>query len=177
MSYRLDKPFTAEEKDNFIFKYNQDCFHEGYHCRIEETDKALFALEDNEIMKDGEPIINPDWEEEETARRKAEFEQQFITTSKGNYRLIPRGYANAQQSIDTVNNIVNAMGELTETIANMVIFYDTPDFSKEEECTEEWLIQHQHHPLPMTIEEWTQFYIEFTTLYADKQYKASLLTS
>lgn len=65
MSYRLNKPFTAEEKDNFIFKYNQDCFHEGYHCRIEETDKALFALEDNEIMVDGEPQINPDYEEKQ----------------------------------------------------------------------------------------------------------------
>ena len=65
MSYRLNKPFTAEEKDNFIFKYNQDCFHEGYHCRIEETDKALFALEDNEIMVDGEPVIDPDYEEKQ----------------------------------------------------------------------------------------------------------------
>ena len=65
MSYRLNKPFTAEEKDNFIFKYNQDCFHEGYHCRIEETDEALFALEDNEIMVDGEPVIDPDYEEKQ----------------------------------------------------------------------------------------------------------------
>ena len=72
MSYRLNKPFTAEEKDNFIFKYNQDCFHEGYHCRIEETDKALFALEDNEIMVDGEPQINPDYEEKQ---REAEEER------------------------------------------------------------------------------------------------------
>lgn len=72
MSYRLNKPFTAEEKDNFIFKYNQDCFHEGYHCRIEETDKALFALEDNEIMVDGEPQINPDYEEKQ---RQAEEER------------------------------------------------------------------------------------------------------
>ena len=171
MAYRLDKPYTAEDKDNFIFKYNQDCFGEGYHCRIEETEKALFALEENEIIVDGEAIINPEWEEIETARRKAEFEAQFLATSKGNYRLIPKGYANAQQSIDTVNNIVNAMGELTETIANMVIFYETPDFTKEEECTEAWLIQHQSFLEPMTLEQWQAFYIEFTTLYAQKQYR------
>lgn len=171
MSYRLDKPYTDKQRIDFIFKYNHDCFQEGYHCRIEETETALFALEDNEIMKDGEPIINPDWEKEETARRKAEFDQQFLLTSKGNYRIYPKGYANAQQSIDTVNNIVVAMQGLTEDIANMVIFYDTPDFSKEEECTEEWLIQHQHHPSPMTLGEWAQFYIEFTTLYAQQQYR------
>ena len=72
MSYKLSKPYTAEEKDNFIFKYNQDCFHEGYHCRIKETDEALFALEDNEIMVDGEPQINPDYEEKQ---RQAEEER------------------------------------------------------------------------------------------------------
>ena len=65
-----------------------------------------------------------------------------------------------------------AMGGLNETIAQMVIFYATPDFTKEEECTEEWLIQHQSHPETMTIQEWTQFYIQFTTLYAQHQYKA-----
>ena len=83
MSYRLNKPFTAEEKDNFIFKYNQDCFHEGYHCRIEETDKALFALEDNEIMVDGEPVIDPDYEEKQKQEEEIEFNRKFFNTSLG----------------------------------------------------------------------------------------------
>ena len=43
MSYKLEKPYANKECDNFIFKYNQDCFQEGYHCRIEETETALFA--------------------------------------------------------------------------------------------------------------------------------------
>ena len=72
--------------------------------------------------------------------------------------------------LPNMNNIVVAMQGLTEDIANMIIFYDTPDFSKEEECTEEWLIQHQYHPEPMTLQEWDAFYLEFTTLYAKKQY-------
>ena len=83
MSYRLNKPFTAEEKDNFIFKYNQDCFHEGYHCRIEETDEALFALEDNEIMVDGEPVIDPDYEEKQKQEEEIEFNRKFFNTSLG----------------------------------------------------------------------------------------------
>lgn len=151
----LKQPYTEEEREDFIVEYNH---RQGY--KIEEADNALLA-----------------WgytEEEKAEQRQANFERQFILTSKGNYRLQPKGYANAQQSIDTVNAIVMAMQGLTEDIANMVIFYDTPDFSKPEECTEEWLVQHQHHPQPMTVQEWVQFYIEFTTLYAQKQYKVSL---
>ena len=72
-----------------------------------------------------------------------------------------------------INNIVIAKGGLNETIAQMVIFYDTPDFTKEEECTEEWLVAHQHHPETMTLQEWVDFYIEFAGLYAQKMYKTS----
>lgn len=148
----LKQPYTQEERCNFIVEYNR---HQG--LEIVETETELQA-----------------WgytEEEKAEQRQADFESQFLLTSQGNYRLQPKGYANAQQSIDTVNNIVMAMNGLTEQIAQMIIFYDTPDFTKPEQCTEEWLIQHQHHPQAMTKEEWTQFYIEFTTLYAQKQYK------
>ena len=113
-------------------------------------------------------------EQELTQKRKKEFESKFLETSLGNYRLEPKGYANAQQSVDTINNIVTAMGSLTKQIADMIIFYETPEFTKEEQCTEEWLVEHQHSPNPMTKEEWTKFYIEFTTLYAQKQYQLAL---
>jgi len=120
--------------------------------------------------------LNPNYETEQTAKRKAEFESKFLelATNK-NFRLQPKGYANAQQSIDTVNNLVNSLGSLTEQIATMVLFYETPDFSKPEECTEEWLIQHQYSAEPMTKEEWTLFYIDFTTKYAEKMYQQALL--
>lgn len=152
---KIDKPYTNAQYADFVSEYNAI---QG--LIIEETETELQA-----------------WgytEDEEAERRQEYFESQFLLTSKGNYRLMPKGYANAQQSIDTINNIVNASGGLTEQIANMVIFYDTPDFTKPEECTEEWLVEHQHHPEPMTIQQWVQFYIEFTTLYAQKQYKATL---
>lgn len=123
------------------------------------------------IIVGGELVKNPNYDQEQVVKRKENFESQFLLTSKGNYRLYPKGYANAQQSIDTVNNIVTAKGGLTELIANRVIFYDTPDFTKPEECTEEWLIEHQHHPEPMTLQEWKSFYIEFSDRYAQKQYE------
>lgn len=151
----LLKPYSDEQKLQFIVAYNQ---HLGYV--IEETDNALLA-----------------WgytDEELEEQRQADFESKFLATSLGNYRLQPRGYANAQQSIDTVNNMVIYAQGLTEQLAQMVIFYETPDFTKPEECTEEWLVQHQTHPQPMTLQEWGAFYAEFTTLYANKMYKQQL---
>ena len=155
---RLEKPYDDEQYANFVVEYNHQ---QGFEIRETETELQAWGYT----------------EEEQQQQRRENFENQFLATSKGNYRLQPKGYANAQQSVDTINNIVMAMGGLSETIANRVIFYETPDFSKPEQCTEEWLVQHQHHPQPMTIQEWTQFYIEFTTLYAEQQYRASLLTS
>ncbi len=126
---------------------------------------------DRYIWDGADVVINPDYEQIKKNERKAEFENKFLATSKGNYRLQPKGYSNAQQSIDTINGMVNALGALTDRIAQMVIFYPTPDFSKVEECTEEWLIAHQYNIEPMTKEQWTVFYMEFAELYALNQYK------
>ena len=59
MSYKLEKPYTGTQRADFIVEYN----HKN-GLKIEETDKNLFALEANEIIVDGEPIINPDYENE-----------------------------------------------------------------------------------------------------------------
>ena len=58
MSYKLDKPFTQQQKNEFLDKYNRD----ENMLRIEETETALYALEANEIMVDGEPVIDPEYE-------------------------------------------------------------------------------------------------------------------
>lgn len=142
-------------------------FYPDYEVKVLPSDYDA----EKYIVVEGKLIVNPNYEEEQTAKRKANFESQFLLTSLGNYRLQPKGYANAQQSIDTVHNIVMASGGLTQQIADMVIFYPTPDFTKPEQCTEEWLVAHQTHPSPMTTQEWVTFYVEFTQLYAQKQYK------
>lgn len=153
----LTKPYTEEQRVSFIIEQNRNNSY-----KIEETETELQA-----------------WgytEEELTAQRQAEFESKFLNldTNK-NFRLEPKGYANAQQSIDTVNNMVNIAGSLTQEIATMVLFYETPDFSKPEECTEEWLIAHQYSAEPMTKEQWALFYVDFTTKYAQKRYQQALL--
>mgnify|MGYP004505513167 CR=1 FL=1 len=139
-----------------------------------ELEKALEFMVFTEIVETEEKyvLVNGKYVVEENAVEiyKKEFEKQFISTSLGNFRLNPKGYANAQQSIDTINNMVMVLGELNDDLAKMIIFYKTPDFAKEEQRTEEWLIANQYNPKPMTKEEWLAFYVEFSKSYASKVY-------
>lgn len=57
MSYKLEKPYTDEDYANFVVENN----HNNGRM-IEETETAVYALEQNEIMLDGEPVINPNYE-------------------------------------------------------------------------------------------------------------------
>lgn len=156
--------FLGYQNDKIKFYTDQPLDATMYNLdRVEETSNEYILCGDEYVLADSQEIID---------YRQEKFYNDFLSTSLGNYRLKPKGYANAQQSIDTVNNIVMAFGGLTEQVAQMVIFYQTPDFTKEEECTEEWLVAHQYHPEPMTTQQWMQFYIEFATLYAQNQYKA-----
>lgn len=61
MSYMLLKPFSTEERLSFIIDYN---YNKG--LRIEESENAIYALEDWEIL-DKENVINniAVWEKEQ----------------------------------------------------------------------------------------------------------------
>lgn len=160
--------YFNEDKQAFAFEIPD------YIAVTDDTTWAMYAGTDKWDIVDGEFVDitdTPEYQEEQTEKRRTDFYDNFLATSLGNYRLKPKGYANAQQSIDTVNNIVMAFGGLTEQVAQMVIFYRTPDFTKEEECTEDWLVAHQYNPEPMTREQWLQYYVEFTQKYAAAQYK------
>lgn len=154
----LTKPYTEKERINFIVENNHN---KGY--TIEELENG--SLQAFEMVKT---------DEEKANARKQEFYTQFIQTSLGNYRLQPKGYANAQQAMDVTNTMATALGGLTEQLTNLVIFYETPDFTKEEECTEGWLVAHQIKPNVMTLAEWQKFYLEFCQLYAMQQYKTTV---
>lgn len=66
MSYKLEKPYEEKQRTDFIVKYNHNM-----GLKIEETPEALYALEADEIMQDGTPVINPDYEAEQ-AQKEAE---------------------------------------------------------------------------------------------------------
>lgn len=65
MSYKLQKPYTKKQRAEFIIRYNYDS-----GLKIEETEDALFALNANEIMVDGVPQIDPDYEEKQAEKQK-----------------------------------------------------------------------------------------------------------
>lgn len=164
--------FIAKNKDHIIFaRDTKEDLLQALQCAkydtIEETDK--------DYVFDGEEYVPLDetYLQKKTKEREEQFYKEFIKTSLGNYRLEPKGYANAQQAMDVTNTMAMALGGLTEQLVPLVIFYETPDFTKEEECTEEWLVAHQKNPSVMTLEEWQKFYFEFCQLYAMQQYKTT----
>ena len=65
MSYKLEKPYTDKQRADFVVKYNHN---QG--LIIEETDTALYALEPDEIMQEGVPVKNPDYETQQLETAK-----------------------------------------------------------------------------------------------------------
>ena len=65
MSYKLNKPYTDKQRADFIVLHN----HQNGRI-IEETETALYALEPDEIMQEGLPVKNPDYETEQLAKAK-----------------------------------------------------------------------------------------------------------
>lgn len=65
MSYKLEKPYTEKQKLDFVVEYNHN---KG--LEIEETSKALYALEDWELLQGDEVIDNTEEYEAEQAQKE-----------------------------------------------------------------------------------------------------------
>ena len=76
MSYTLLKPCADMERVQFIVRYNHNMGLE-----IAETEKAIYALEANEIMVEGEPIVDPDYEEKQRQKELARIMALSMTRS------------------------------------------------------------------------------------------------
>ena len=83
MSYKLDKPYTDEQRANFIVEYNHN---QG--LIIEETDTALYALESYEKLVDDEVIDNTEEYEQEQAQIEAQRIAMLYLTSADVERAI-----------------------------------------------------------------------------------------
>lgn len=121
------------------------------------------------IVQDGELVLNPDYDDEQAALREADFKSKFFEIPNfGWFRKTPKGYSSAVESLNTAFNAVGIMGSLP---ANMLIFYTAPDFTKPEECTEEWLIEHQTFNEEMTAQQFGQFYVGFMTAWNEQEHE------
>lgn len=145
----LAKPYTNTQRMDFIVEQNH---RNGY--MIKETDSALEA-----------------WgytEEELAKQRKATFLESFFKVGNfGYYRRQPKGYQSAVESMNVLFNIANVTQGLQ---AGLIIFYEEPDFTKPEECTEEWLVEHQIVMPAMTLQEFLALYVEFMTAWNTEEH-------
>lgn len=117
-------------------------------------------------------VLNTDYETEQAQARKTTFENQFFQIPAienvfvgGWYRKTPKGYASALESLNTAYNNYMAIALINPEAkfpANTLIFYTAPDFTKEEECTEEWLVAHQFRNEEMTREQFLLLYSTFS---------------
>lgn len=88
-----------------------------------------------------------------TAERKKIFNDTFFKVGDiGYFRRVPKGYQSAIESINTAYNIAKEEGGLP---ADKLIFYPEPNFDIPEQCTEEWLIEHQ---IKMPAMDFATFY-------------------
>ena len=152
---QLDKPYTEEARIDFIVEQNHQL---GYEIRETETALEAWGYSDEEI------------EEMAIAQRKAEFEDKFFEVPNyGWYRKKPKGYQSAIESLSIAFNAVSILGSLP---ANTLIFYAKPDFTKPEECTEEWLVQHQTFNEEMSAQVFGTFYMNFVTAWNNQEHVA-----
>ena len=117
----------------------------------------------------------PHYTEEELAKiRENDFKSKFFNIEGiGWYRRHPKGYQSAIESLNTAfNNFVIMQKQgIEEFPAGVFIFYIEPDYTKPEECTEEWLIEHQFKNQVMTAEQFGAFYTTFTNAWNAREHK------
>lgn len=102
-------------------------------------------------------------------KREKEFKAQFFKVADyGYFRKQPKGYGTAIESLNTAFNIVAVTGVLP---ANTLTFYKEPNFSFENQCTEEWLVANSFKNQQMTSAEFSNFYATFVTAWNNEEHK------
>ena len=160
MFYRIK---NNELYDYANYQYADDCLETDIVTQTELNEHP-----NKVIVVDGELILNPDYDQEEAAKREENFKSQFFEIPNyGWFRKVPKGYSSAVESLNTAFNAVTILQMLP---ANMLIFYQEPDYTIPEQCTEEWLIEHQTTNEQMTVQEFGQFYMAFMTAWNTQEH-------
>lgn len=146
------------------YQYSNDCLETNII-----TQDELDVHPNKVIVEGGVLVLNPDYEQEETNKRKADFESKFFDIEGfGWYRKQPKGYQSAVESMNVLFNIANVSDGIQ---AGLIIFYQQPDFTKPEECTEEWLIEHQIIQPAMTKQAFMALYVAFMTAWNTEEHE------
>lgn len=145
---------------------------EGYQVITDEEYENYINDPDRYKVIDGvftDIIDTPEYEEIKTEEREEGFKAKFFYIENfGWYRKQPKGYQSAVESMNVLFNIANVSDGIQ---AGLIIFYQTPDFTKPEECTEEWLVEHQIILPAMTKAEFMALYVAFMTAWNNEEHK------
>ena len=161
MFYRIKEDRLYDYAD---YKYAEDCLETDIITQAE-----LDAHPNKVIIDNGVLILNPDYEQEAAEKREADFKSKFFNIQGyGWYRKQPKGYQSAVESMNVLFNIANVSDGIQ---AGLIIFYQQPDFTKEEECTEEWLIEHQIIQPAMTKQAFMSLYVAFMTAWNTEEHE------
>ena len=121
MSYKLDKPYTDDERADFIVLHN----HNNRRL-IEETDDAIYALEPGEKLENGEVVQDTDY----PARQLAEAKAAKLAQNKEAYEAALKSgvaYKNTLFDCDTLA-AVRIMGQMVATQSAAIAAEDTIDW-------------------------------------------------
>ena len=125
MSYKLDKPYTEEQYDNFVVEHNRI-----NNRTIEETETALYALEANEIIVDGEPQVDADYEAKIIAERQKIFNRDFFNTSLGYIRRkVTMATGETKDFLSDLLPTISMGVQMGQPVT--IITYKEPDFTQE----------------------------------------------
>ena len=127
----------------------------------QELDSQIYNLDkseytDNEYVLEGDEYVLKDeaYEQRQAQKREYNFKAEFFNVEGyGYYRKIPKGYQSAVESMNVLFNIANVSQGIQ---AGLIIFYQEPDFTDPEQCSEQWLIEHQIVMPAMTLQAFCQ---------------------
>lgn len=124
MAYKLEIPYSEEDKLNFIVTYNHK-----QSLKLEMLDNGtLFALKPNEILINGKVSINPKYEQEQTEAREKLFKNTFFQTSLGWIRRkVNMKDGSTKDFLADLLLPIKAGLELGQKV--VIITYKTPDFT------------------------------------------------
>jgi hypothetical protein len=159
---------------NIYFNENKEAFAyeiDNPICIITSDVWEQYAGTDTWDIVDGEFVDitdTPEYQEEKAAEREEDFKSKFFEVQGyGWYRKQPKGYQSAVESMNVLFNIANVTDGIQ---AGLIIFYQQPDFTKPEECTEEWLVAHQIVQPAMTKVDFMNLYVAFMTAWNDMEH-------
>lgn len=138
MSYKLDKPYTDDERADFIVLHN----HNNRRL-IEETDDAIYALEPGEKLENGEVVPDTDY----PARQLAEAKAAKLAQNKESYEAALKSgvaYKNTLFDCDTLA-AVRIMGQMVATQSAAIAQEETIDW-----------FDYDYKPVTLTIPEFME---------------------